>query len=53
MNSIMYEEIIEQHLLPFMAVHHPNGVLHQDNDSKHSSLRCRNALKRLNINWVI
>lgn len=27
--------------------------LHQDNDPKHNSLKCRSSLDDLNIRWVI
>jgi hypothetical protein len=53
MNAEMYRQIIEEHIFPFCAHHYNYGAnLHQDNDSKHISRLCQNALKDLNINWV-
>ena len=53
MNSDIYQDIIDYYLLPFIASNHPfDCKLHQDNDTKHNSLKCRRALERLGIKWV-
>ena len=53
MDSKTYYEIINDYIFNFMAINFNfSGNLHQDNDSKHSSLLCRTALEDLNINWV-
>ena len=50
----MYREIIQKQLFPFVAKKfNYRSILHQDNDAKHSSKICTEALKDLNIQWVI
>jgi hypothetical protein len=54
MDRFLYREIPKQRLLPFIAKKfNYKAILHQDNDSKHSSRICINALKDMNIPWVI
>jgi hypothetical protein len=49
----MYREIINDHLFPFVAqTHEYKAKLHQDNESKHSSAICTEALKNFNIKWI-
>jgi transposase len=49
----MYQEIINDHLFPFVANKFQyKAKLHQDNDSKHTSAICRNALENLKIRWI-
>ncbi len=43
--------IIEKIVLPFMHTN-PNFKLHQDNDVKHCSMICTQALNAYNIDWV-
>lgn len=54
MNAQIYEEIIATFLIPYMAEHFNirNGILHQDNDPKHTSLVCTEALTRAGIKWI-
>jgi hypothetical protein len=54
MDRFLYREILQQRLFPFIAKKfNYRAILHQDNDSKHSSRICINALKDMNIPWVI
>jgi hypothetical protein len=49
----MYKDIITKVMFPFIAERYDYTVnLHQDNDSKHKSKVCTEALKNLGINWV-
>jgi hypothetical protein len=49
----MYKDIITDVMFPFVADKFNYSVnLHQDNDRKHSSKICTNALNNLGINWV-
>jgi hypothetical protein len=53
MDSEFYREIINSHLFPFVGKKFNYAAkLHQDNDSKHKSKICVDALKGCNINWV-
>ena len=53
MDAELYMQIISSFLLPFAAVKYDfNCILHQDNDSKHSSLKCRELLLQNRIIWV-
>jgi hypothetical protein len=53
MDSEFYREIIKEHLFPFIGKKfNYQAKLHQDNDTKHNSKICSDALKDLNINWV-
>jgi hypothetical protein len=53
MDSIIYTEIINKIMYPFVRKTFNNDVeLHQDNDPKHNSIRCRAALDNHDINWV-
>jgi hypothetical protein len=53
MDSFLYKEIIDDHLFPFVAEKfNYKTILHQDNDSKHSSKLCRKSLRDLRIPWV-
>ena len=53
MNSKIYREIINDQLFPFVAQNYDyKAKLHQDNDSKHSSRICSDALKNWDIQWV-
>ena len=53
MDYLMYREIINTHLFPFVAENfNYNAKQHQDNDRKHSSRICTEALKNVNIDWV-
>lgn len=49
MNKEIYEDIIYRYLLPYVSEHHTpdNVVIHQDNDSKHTSHVCKKALERI------
>ena len=54
MDSHFYREVIKDHLFPFDGEKFNYEVnLHQDNDTKHTSKICADALKNLNIIWVI
>ena len=53
MNSDIYSSILLRFLVPFMADKGGKILyLHQDNDPKHNSLKCRSILEEFNINWV-
>jgi len=54
MNSPMYEEILANFLIPYMAEHFNirEGILHQDNDPKHTSGSCVEILSRAGIQWI-
>jgi hypothetical protein len=53
MNAKMYNEILSDFLLPFVAVNYDlDFVLHQDNDPKHKSLECQSFLEKNSIKWV-
>ncbi len=53
MDSEFYREVINDHLFPFIGKKfNYDAKLHQDNDTKHNSKICTDALKNLNINWV-
>ena len=54
MNSEIYMEILSDFLLPFMAAHFniTEGVLHQDNDPKHTSRLCKDFLVNSGISWI-
>jgi hypothetical protein len=48
-----YEIIIDEHLAPFMSSYpYKPCYLIQDNDPKHGSELCANALAKNNIPWV-
>ena len=53
MNSEFYREIINDYLFPFVGKKfNYEANLHHDNDTKHKSKICIDALKNYNINWV-
>ena len=54
MDSILYNEILDDYLLPFVREKYFNQeyYLHQDNDPKHCSILCRSFLEDNNIIWV-
>ena len=53
MNQEVFLEILALHLVPFgLNKYGNNWILHQDNDSKHTSYRCRCFLAQNRINWV-
>ena len=53
MDSYFYENIIYNNLLPYVAEYIGDGdKLHQDNDTKHSSLLCKRALENIRVDWV-
>jgi hypothetical protein len=54
MNKEMYLEIIANFLVPYCAEHFnvTDAILHQDNDPKHTSVICREALNNIGINWI-
>jgi hypothetical protein len=53
MDSEFYREIINEHLFLFIGKKfNYQAKLHQDNDTKHKSKICSDALKDLSINWV-
>jgi hypothetical protein len=54
MDSEFYREVIYDHLFPFIGKKfNYKAKLHQDNDTNHKSGICTDALKDLEINWVI
>jgi hypothetical protein len=54
MNSEFYREIINDYLFPFVGKKlNYRANLHQDNDTKHKSKICIDALNKYNINWVL
>jgi hypothetical protein len=53
MNKEMYLEILCYHLLPYArGLYGNDGILHQDNDAKHTSIVCRSFLEREDVLWV-
>ena len=53
LDSQMYKQIIEEIFAPFKAENYCLHMqLHQDNDRKHSSALCKEALELFGINWV-
>lgn len=53
MDSELYKQIIEDYMFSFIASkYNYTAVIHQDNDTKHSSLICRDALNNLGLIWV-
>ena len=49
----MYTEIINKVMTPFVRKTFNDDVqLHQDNDPKHTSVKCRAALDNADIQWV-
>jgi hypothetical protein len=53
MNSKVYKNIINNHLAPYCNEKFKRKTkLHQDNDSKHASKICTQALRNVNIKWV-
>ena len=53
MNKHVYQDIIHHHLAPFAEKKFNfKAKLHQDNDSKHTSILCTNALRNLKTKWV-
>ena len=53
MDSEFYREVIYDYLFPFVAEKfNYKAKLHQDNDPKHKSAICTNALENLGIKWV-
>jgi len=54
MNSPMYTEIIATFLIPYMADHFEivGGILHQDNDPKHTSHACTEILSSAHVRWI-
>jgi hypothetical protein len=54
MDSVIYTDIINKVMTPFVRKTFAGDVqLHQDNDPKHNSIKCRAALDYADINWVI
>lgn len=54
MNSQIYKSIIYEFLVPYWANNcRIISRLHQDNDPKHSSKICLEALEMFGINWVL
>ena len=54
MDSQIYKQVILEFFVPFIAANYDFSCkLHQDNDSKHTSAICSQALIDKNINWVI
>ena len=54
MDSEFYRGVIYDHLFPFIGKHfNYKAKLHQDNDAKHKSGICCEALSDFGINWVI
>ena len=54
MDGILYQEIIATFLFPYMAEHFnvSGGILHQDNDPKHTSRDCSETLANIGIKWI-
>jgi hypothetical protein len=54
MDSEFYSEIIRTNLIPYcLEKYDLNCVLHQENDTKHNSLICRELLEQVGLQWVI
>ncbi len=53
LNRYGYEVIIKEYLAPFINEYDGSCCLIQDNDSKHSSHLCEDAIRESNIRWVI
>ena len=54
MDGNMYSEILATFLAPYMASHFniKGGILHQDNDPKHTSSVCVKTLSDIGIKWI-
>ena len=53
MDKFLYQDIILRNFYPFMAAKYDlNCILHQDNDPKHLSKVCTDALAENGIKWV-
>ncbi len=56
MNSAKYAQILEEFCIPFIIRNneHPSDmVLHQDNDTKHTSRECVRVIEANDLTWVI
>ena len=52
MDAVLYVEILQQNLLPFiLAVHPTTHRLMQDNDPKHTSRKAREFFSANSVNW--
>ena len=54
MDQNLYLEILGNFLFPYLAQHYNmyEGILHQDNDPKHTAKKCKKFLSNSGINWV-
>ena len=53
MDADLYREILLDYLFPFMASKYDfDCILLQDNDPKHSSVKCRSVFSENDIKWV-
>lgn len=53
MDKFIYKEIIYDYLFPCIGeLYNYRGRFHQDNDPKHNSKLCREALADCGIEWV-
>lgn len=54
MNGLLYTEILATFLIPYMAEHFEivRGILHQDNDPKHTSGPCTRTLSSAGVRWI-
>ena len=52
MDSELYREIFYEFLPSYIGENEGITILHQDNDSKHCSLICRNAVRGIGLKWV-
>lgn len=52
MDSEFYQQMLKEHLIPFVQENFPDGYrFQQDNDPKHVSRSTRAFMERNNINW--
>jgi hypothetical protein len=52
MDSEYYKQIIENVMMPSKSLHFDQMYLHQDDDPKHTSKLCVEALNNVKIKWV-
>lgn len=54
MDQYLYLEILANFLVPFLAANYSlyNGILHQDNDPKHTSKKCIEFLNESGVKWI-
>ena len=53
MTAVMYQEILATFLIPYMAYHFDtSGIIHQDNDPKHSAQESVRLLSDAGVKWI-